>query len=110
MVHQILDVGVHPLLWWQSDPTIVNLVGSFGQILQRLLNDSYALSHLFHPDQVSVINITSIPYWHLEIEIIVTRIRVILAYVVRNTSCPQHRSRHTIIDCISSGNSRYTNS
>src|SRR6185503_9669557 len=57
-----------------------------------------ALAHLLHSDEVTIIQIAAIAYWHFKVEIIVARIRVVLAYVIRHARRAKHRPGHPPIN------------
>ena len=61
------------------------------QLVQRLLHNLDALTHLHHPHAIAVIHIAAIQHWHIKIEAVVVAIRVHPPQVIRHTRCAQTR-------------------
>src|SRR5262249_19694077 len=72
--------------------------GPARQVVQALVDDLQALLHLLHPHQVAAVAVTAQGADHLEIEVLVRQVRLILAQVAHHAAGPRHRPRAAPVD------------
>ena len=96
VVHERLDVRVHLGLGRQRHLAVLGDEVALGELGEGLLDDARALLHLFDADKVAVVAIAHRAHGHIEVVLVVPRVRMILADVVADARAAKTRTHPAV--------------
>ena len=69
-----------------------------GNFFNALLQNADALPHFLHPHHVTVVTISHRPDRNIKLQILVTKVRLVLAQIPFNAAAPQIRAAQSVIN------------
>ena len=93
MVDQRFHVVGQLLLGRRHHLGVVRHQRPLGHAFQRLHGNAPGLAHLGDPHQIPVQNIAPLAHGNLEVELLIARVGLVLADVIRNAAGPEQRPR-----------------
>ena len=96
---QLLHTGEHfGFLRSEDLLCILSIVAAFWELIDTLTDNAHALANLFSTHEVTVVAVTSCADGHFKIELLITKVRLVLAQIETKAAGSKIRSRQTVSD------------
>jgi hypothetical protein len=108
MVNESLHVLLHGSTRRRGDLVVLDLDGSRGDLVQALEDDAQRLAELLHTAEVTVVAVTVDTNGHVELDLVVSIVRLGLADVPWDTRATKHDTSERVVESVSGGNNTNT--
>jgi hypothetical protein len=108
VVNKSLHVLLHGSTRRRRDLVVLDLDGSRGDLVQALEDDAQRLAELLHTAEVTVVAVTVDTNGHVELDLVVSIVRLGLADIPWDTRSTKHDTSERVVESVSGGNNANT--